>query len=148
MKNIKYCIILCMTAFMLISCDIVVTFSNTDSTSNDAGSVESEEKAQHDYKDYLDWDGWYEYGWMDTSLIFNLYPEVAKDGSCGKVTQNFRGNIWEAEVFYKDDVFTWTIDYAVDSHTYSLYPQNKNGEYYLDVYNEDGEHECTFMKIE
>ena len=126
MKTFKICII----SFLLIS-QLLLGCKNTNT-----------------YKSYNNWDGTYDYGWMDTSLIFDLYPEVEKDGSCGKVTQNFRGNIWEAEILYEDDVFTCTIEYAVRTHTYYMYPKQENGNYYLDVYNEDGDHECTFMKVE
>ena len=55
-------------------------------------SFESSNEEREEYKKFEDWCGFYEGGWVNTVLDFELYDTPNAKGECGYITENFKGN--------------------------------------------------------
>ena len=122
---------------------------STDSTPSDSGNDNKTDniEVQGDYRDYLDWSGEYDEGWMDTILYFELYAHGISNSECGYVRENFRGNEFNGTLYYKgNDKFYGEIEYSGSKEGYFFYPKLDNGKYKLDVYDSNGNYECTYVK--
>lgn len=106
------------------------------------------DKQDPEYTKYLDWNGYYEGGWMDTGLVLNLLPDYDSEQKCGVMIQKFRGNEFSGDVFYTDSAeFTFQITYADGSYEIFLaYPKMNGNKYELEIYDQAGEYQCIFTK--
>ena len=137
MKKLKLFTIACLFTLILTSCNI------TNSSANVSANTTAPE-----YTEYLDWNGYYEGGWMDTGLVLNLLSDYDSGQKCGTMIQEFRGNEFSGDVFYTDSAeFTFQINYADGSYeVYLAYPKMNGNKYELEIYDQAGKYQCTFTK--
>lgn len=116
--------------------------STSASTENNSESQKSQGIAGGDYMKYKDWCGFYEKGWMDTVIDFQLYDSPKQNGECGYITANFRGNEDKGSLVYiGNDTFEWYIYSTV----YHVRPDmTQMGGMILTIYDDKDIYDCTF----
>ena len=164
MKRIIRCILVFLTALSLVSCnntspskDDSLNNGTNETTSKASEDIKNADKSNdkqtsesgesHDYRDFLDWNGYYTGGWMDTGLLVKILPEYDSGQKCGVVTEDFRGSEFDGMVYYTDDSeFTFQINNGTVDTNYLVYPKLDGEKYLLDIYSIDGEYDCTFSR--
>ena len=127
---------------LAIICIVVNWFSRKDKVVDNMPGPE--------YTKYLDWNGYYEGGWMDNGLLVELHPDYDFGAKCGTVEQDFRGNKSFGRIYYTgNSEFTFQIFNADGSaNLYLVRPNIQDQEkcYTLDIFSMDGNYKCTFTR--
>ncbi len=134
MKQLKLIVITCFITLILTACNVTISSNHTTT--------------KPEYTEYLDWNGYYTGGWMENGLLLELHPDYDFATKCGTVENDFRGNRFFGRVYYMgNSEFTFQIFSADGSYkNYLVRPKMNNDKYELDIYDQDGDYDCTFTK--
>ena len=92
------------------------------------------------FLDYLDWNGFYFGGWMDTALTFELYPDD-RFLQCGYIAFDFRGNVDSGDLYYLGDN---QFQCEISGSTYIILAVVNDALYQLEIYDADGNYDVTY----
>ena len=127
---------------------MVVTTTNTTTTTTVETTTQPADN-QNDYIKYLEWNGYYGGGWVDTGIEIQIDNKVESDGFCGYLTEEFRGMTSKYGLYYNEGGY-FVANYIEDGSNalwcYIYFEENEEGQKIITLYDEESGNEDVFIK--